>query len=111
MEIYKARDNSQKIEVYNSTIFGNRIGNAVDYLNDVCGCAWIGFKDKRSGFYKQYKQYIRDINNSPTMDAYIFSHPHSGRQELEVNEAVAKACCEYINKNCGANCFVRTRID
>ena len=111
MEIYKAKDNSEKIGIYNSTIFGNRIGNAIDYLNDVCGCAWIGFKDKRSSFYKQYKQYIRDINNSPTMDVYIFSYPHSGRQELEVNEAVAKSCCEYINKNCGANCFVRTRID
>lgn len=111
MEIYNARTNADRIPIFEGDIFGNRIGNAIDYLNDVCGCAWIGFKDKRSGFYKQYKQYIRDINNSPTMDAYIFSYPHSGRQELEVNEAVAKACCEYINKNCGANCFVRSRID
>ena len=111
MEIYNSRDNSERIPIYNSTIFGNRIGNAIDYLNDVCGGAWIGFRDKRSSFYKQYKKYIREVENSPTMDVSTFSYPHSGRQELEVNEAVASACCEYINKNCGANCFVRSYIN
>ena len=114
MEIYKARGNSEKIGVYNSTIFGNRIGNAIDYLNGVCGGAYISFRDRRSNFYKQYKAWYKNLpenRNNKWLEIHRFNYPHSGRQELEVNEAVAKACCEYINKNCGANCRVGSYID
>lgn len=114
IEIYNSRSNDEKIGVYNSTIFGNRIGNAIDYLNDVCGGACIHFRDRRSSFFNQYKEYLRNLpgnKGSRWLDVHIFSYPHSGRQELEVNEAVANACCKYINENCGASCYVRTYID
>lgn len=114
IEIYNSKTNDEKIGVYKSTIFGNRIGNAVDYLNDVCGGAYISFRDRRSNFYKQYKDWYKNISENKDnkwLEIHRFDFPHSSRQELEVNEAVANACCKYINETCNANCYVRTYID
>ena len=114
MEIYNARTNADRIPIFEGDIFGNRIGNAVDYLNDVCGGAYISFRDRRSNFYKQYKAWYKNLpenRDNKWLEIHRFDYPHSGRQELEVNEAIAKACCEYINKNLGANCRVGSYID
>lgn len=103
-----------RYSIHQADLAGNKIGNAVDYLYDSCGCSSILFRDKRSSFYKQYKNYLKNLpenKNDKWFEVTHFFYPHSGRQEYSLNEAVAEACCEYLNKNCGANCYVRSWED
>jgi len=100
-----------RYSIYQTDLMGNKIGNAVDHLYDLCGCSVILFKDKRSSFFKQYKKYLQEKENSKWFDVNMFRYPSSGRQEAELNEEVARACCEYLNKNFNAGCFVRSYLD
>lgn len=91
-------------------------GGSTDYLYDVCGGSYIAFRKRTSSFYRQYKYWINHIVNKwegkiHQVEIHTFHYPRFGRQEYRVNRAVALACCEYINTNYGANCFVKSYID
>ena len=85
-------------------------GNAVDYMYDICGGAYIKFKDCRSSFYKEYKKY-RLNNNMGEPYGMFREYPPFGRQELRVNKAVVNAVNEYLKQKYNTNSYVITYID
>lgn len=90
-------------------------GNSVvDQLYDVCGGAYVKFKDLRSSAYRSYKKFIRERENDQKYDPYGLFHEyyHSGRQEWRVNRAVANAVKDYLNSVFGqGTVVVKTYID
>lgn len=82
----------------------------VGYMYDVCGGAYIKFRDCRSSFYKEYKKYR--LNNDMSEPHSIFrEYPSFGRQELRVNKAIANAVNEYLKQKYNTNSYVITYID
>lgn len=69
----------------------------VDQLLDLCGNAYIEFKDKRSSFYRQYKKYLFENNRlNKFNDLNTFGFISTGRQEHSVNEAATEAVYNYL---------------
>lgn len=87
-------------------------GNSVvDQLYDVCGGAYVKFKDLRSSAYRSYKKFVMSRDES---DPYGIFHDycHSGRQELRVNRVVAQSVANFLNKRFGDNTVgVKSYID
>ena len=79
-------------------------------LYDVCGNAYIKFKDMRKSFVKEYVKYMISIGNS-TYDNTFSLYNHSGRQELRVNKAIALAIAKHLNEKYNADVFVRWYVD
>lgn len=94
--------------VYNADLDGNQIGPS-SYILDVCGFAYIEFKDKRSKFYKMCKQW-----EAPDRDWYNYLHirtKHSTRQEMGLAEACMRAAVGAINKYYPDSVYMTSRID
>ena len=85
-------------------------GDTIDYMYDICGGAYIKFKDCRSGFYRELKKYC--LNKDTYEPHGVFrEYPHFCRQELRVNSAVANAVNEYLKEKYNTNTYVITYID
>lgn len=100
--------------VYQSDVLGNSTGPAIGGMYDICGGAYIYFRDKRSSFYKQYKSYLKSLpenKDDKWFEVTHFYYPCSGRQELCLNAKLARCCCEHINKKYNAGCGYRTFVD
>lgn len=114
----EAEARGPKYSVHSSDLAGNS-GPAVGYLLDVCGFAWIEFKDRRSGFYRWCKKYVNAMNNSRGMrpERTLYRVPIGGaydawrgRQEMGLKEAAMYAANEVFLKY-GIKTYVRSRID
>jgi hypothetical protein len=78
----------------------------VGYMYDICGNAYIKFKDQRNSFAKAYKKFIQSIDEIYSTDVFNL-YMHSSRQELRVNKAVAFAVANHINSKYKANVYVK----
>ena len=81
-------------------------GNIVSSIYDVCGNAHIIFKDRRSGFAKEYKKFIESLDSIYSVDVFML-YMKPSRQELKVNKAVAQAVADYLNEKYDANVYIR----
>lgn len=102
-------------------IRGNRFG-PVDYMLDVCGFAWINFKDKHSRFYKMCQEHqMGECPPGINMDAFRIMRrqydslnirtKHSVRQEMGLAEACMRAAVEVINDSYPGEVYMKSRID
>ena len=82
----------------------------VGRLYDVCGNAYIKFKDKRNKFAKEYKKYINSLESSHSEDSFTL-YQKSGRQELRINKAIADAVADHLNEKYNANVMVKYYVD
>lgn len=90
---------------------GPRYKAGNDYLLDLCGGAFLEFKDKRSAFCKQLKAFNKTRGFEWFHDGYALEIGHSGRQEAEINQSAVKAVANYLNETYKANCYARCYID
>ena len=86
-----------------------KVGN--DYLLDLCGGAFLEFKDKRSAFCRQLKAFNKTRGLEWFHGGYALEIGHSGRQEAEVNHSAVKAVATYLNDTYKVNCYARCYID
>lgn len=111
-----AENTQPKHAIQSADLRGNKFG-PVDYILDVCGFAYINFKDKRSKFYKLAREYEvgpKTAYNEYEYRYYNYLHirtKHSCRQELGLAEACTKAAAEVINKYFPGTVYVTSRID
>ena len=84
----------------------------VDQLLDLCGGAYIEFKDRRSSFYKQYKKYLIENNRlNKYNDLYMFDFIPTGRQEYSVNKAAAEAVYNYLTSTFKVSLNLESYVD
>lgn len=78
-------------------------------LPDICGGAYVKFKDLRSKAYKTYKKWYEEKYEN---DPYGMFHDYGTATQLyNVNVAVAKNVASIINKAFGDSVYVKTYID
>ena len=110
----EAADNQLKLLQANGPTYEILDSNrrVVDQLLDLCGDAYIEFKDRRSSFYKQYKKYLIENNRlNKYNDLYMFDFISTGRQEHSVNNAAAEAVYNYLTSTFKVSLNLGSYID
>lgn len=75
---------------------GKPVGPAIGYMLDVCGCAYVQFKDKRTAAYRAFKKAgaVRPTGNA------VVEIPNKWmcRQEMGLHEACANAAKKVLEE-------------
>ena len=86
-----------KYAVFSTDLFGRRTSPDTDYLLDLCGGAYLTFRDKRSSAYKAFKK-AGEIRSeySATID---IDHKFRGRQEHGLAVVCMQAAKEVLERH------------
>lgn len=121
-QLEKLEVKGPRYSIYNTDLFGNKIGETVGTLLDNCGGAYliIGGKERFVNVIK--KQYSNEGSSRYAGDGWwmnksvykgynlYISHSLSGRQEMSVDEEAMKAAKEVLNKY-GIKVSIKSYID
>lgn len=80
-------------------------------LLDLCGNAFVKFKDGRSSFCRQLKAYNKERGLEWFLNGLSLEYGHTGRQEFSVNKAGAQAVVDYLNEHFKVKCYCYSYID
>ena len=80
-------------------------------LLDLCGNAFVKFKDGRSSFCRQLKAYNKERGQEGFLDGLSLEYGHTGRQEFSVNKAGVQAVVDYLREHFKVKCYCYSYID
>ena len=114
-----AEHTQPRFAVYSADLAGRPTSGILGTMLDVCGGAYICFKDKRTKFARYMKEREREERRASGCDTRFFQfysihvhHKNSGRQEMGLAEAAIKAYYEVLRQHQLADCiYVKTFID